>query len=215
MYEARVLVNLSFHLTNSEGKFLVALAREAVTTKIKKGKTIQPPDNTPKQLFEYAGVFVTINTVCNNKKKLRGCIGYPYPTHVLVEALIDSAINAALHDPRFLPINIDELNNLIFEVSILTPPKIIDTDNPLEYPKHVEIGQDGLIVERGLSKGLLLPQVPLEWNWNIEEFISHCCLKAGLSPSIWMNKDTKIYKFQAIIFEEETPHGRVKRKSLV
>ena len=187
----RVLLNLSFHISDSEGKFLVTLARKAVTQKIKEGRIIQPPANTPKQLFEYAGVFVTINTLCNNKKKLRGCIGYPYPTHGLVEALIDSAINAALHDPRFLPINVNELNNLIFEVSVLTPPQLVKVVTPMDYPSKVRIGQDGLIIERGYDKGLLLPQVPVEWDWNSEDFLSHCCLKAGLSPDSWLLKGGK------------------------
>jgi uncharacterized protein (TIGR00296 family) len=205
---------LTFQLSNVEGRFLVTLARKALQQKITMGETIQPPKNTPQQLFEYAGVFVTINTISNGKKNLRGCIGYPYPTHVLVEALIDSAINAALHDPRFIPITFNELNNLILEVSVLTPPKIIDVNNPLEYPKHITIGQDGLIVERGPFKGLLLPQVPVEWDWSEEEFISQCCNKAGLSPDSWRYEGTKIYKFQAIIFEEETPRGEIKRRPL-
>lgn len=205
---------MTFQLSDVEGKFLVRLARKALQQKITKGETIQPPKNTPQQLFEYAGVFVTINTLDNGKKKLRGCIGYPYPTHVLVDALIDSAINAALNDPRFFPINFHELNNLILEVSILTPPKIIDVNNPLEYPNHITIGQDGLIVERGPFKGLLLPQVPVEWGWSEEVFISQCCIKAGLSPDSWRNEGTKIYKFQALIFEEETPRGEIKRRPL-
>ncbi|MCW3997899.1 MAG: TIGR00296 family protein [Candidatus Bathyarchaeota archaeon] len=205
---------MSFQLSDDEGKFLVTLARKASQQKIAAGETIQPPKNTPKKLFEFAGVFVTINTFSNGKKNLRGCIGYPHPTHVLVEALIDSAINAAIHDPRFFPISFIELNNLIFEVSVLTPPKIINVNNPLEYPKHITIGQDGLIVERGPLKGLLLPQVPVEWGWSQEEFVSQCCIKAGLSPDSWRNKGIKLYKFQALIFEEETPRGKIKRRPL-
>ena len=206
---------ISFQLTDYEGNFLVNLAKKAVLQKITFGETIQPPKNTPQQLLNHAGVFVTINAFKNNKKKLRGCMGYPYPTHILVKALIDSAINAALYDPRFIPISQNELNNLIFEISVLTPPKIIDVNNPTEYPKHVTIGQDGLIVERGPNKGLLLPQVPAEWGWNKEEFISQCCIKAGLTPDSWMNESTKLYKFKALIFEEQTPQGKIKRKPLV
>ena len=100
-------------------------------------------------------MFVTISTIKNDKKKLRGCIGYPYPTHILIEALIDSAINAAINDPRFFPIDQKELTNLVFEISILTAPVKIEVDNPLDYPMHIIIGQDGLIVEKGPSKGLL------------------------------------------------------------
>ena len=86
-------------------------------------------------------------------------------------------------------------------------------DNPLDYPRHVIIGQDGLIVEKGPSKGLLLPQVPIEWGWDEEEFISQCCLKAGLYPDSWHHPDTKIYKFNAIIFEEIKPQGEIRRKT--
>lgn len=144
---------------------------------------------------------------------MRGCIGYPYPTHILIKALIDSAINAAINDPRFFPIDQKELTNLVFEISILTPPVIIEVDNPLDYPRHIIIGQDGLIVEKGPSKGLLLPQVPIEWGWDEEEFISQCCLKAGLHPDSWRDQDTKIYKFNAIIFEEIKPQGKIRRKT--
>jgi uncharacterized protein (TIGR00296 family) len=204
---------MSFQLTDDEGKFLVNLAKKAVTQKITEGEIIPSPKNISKKLLEKTGVFVTINTYQNDKKKLRGCIGFPYPTHSLVEALIDSSINAALYDPRFFPISLLELNNLVFEISVLTPPKIIVVNNPLDYPKNVKIGQDGLIVEKGQFKGLLLPQVPIEWAWNEEEFISQCCIKAGLSIDSWKTEDITLYKFHALIFKEETPNGKIKRIS--
>ena len=94
---------MSFELSLEEGKFLIQLARNAVNEKLEKGKTIQPPKETPKKLFEQCGVFVTISTPRHGEKELRGCIGYPYPTSPLVEAVIDSAINAATQDPRFQP----------------------------------------------------------------------------------------------------------------
>jgi uncharacterized protein (TIGR00296 family) len=206
---------LSFTIDIIEGKFLVNLARNAVLKKITVGDTIKPPLNSSRKLFERAGVFVTLNTVKNGNKKLRGCIGYPYPTHLLVEAIIDSAINAAVHDPRFLPLTINEINNVVFEVSVLTPPKIIEINDPKEVTKKITIGQDGLIVERGPYKGLLLPQVPIEWGWNLEEFVSQCCIKAGLPSDSWKSKQTKIYTFQAIIFEEKTPRGDIIKKALI
>ena len=100
------------------------------------------------------------------------------------------------------------------EISILTPPQLIEVKNPMEYSKEIKIGQDGLIVEKGWCKGLLLPQVPVECDWNEEEFLSNCCMKAGLPPDAWLLRGTNIYKFQAIIFEEETPKGKIKRKEL-
>ena len=97
---------------------------------------------------------------------------------------------------------------------MLTPPETIEVENPKEYVAKIKVGEDGLIVEKGICKGLLLPQVPVEWEWFEEEFLCQCCVKAGLPPDSWLTKGTRIYKFQAIIFEEETPQGEVKRLQL-
>ena len=202
---------MAFDLSLQEGKFLIGLARHAIREYLETRKIIEPPENTPKKLFENCGVFVTINQLKSGNKKLRGCIGYPYPTNPLVEAVIDSAINAATQDPRFYPLSSSELQQVIFEVSVLTPPEEVRVDNPKDYLSKVKVGQDGLIIERGIYKGLLLPQVPVEWEWCEEEFLCQCCIKAGLPPDSWLTKDTKIYKFQAIIFEEEKPKGEVQR----
>ena len=208
------MIGLSFELSLDEGKFLLELARSAVKEHLGTRKHISPPENTPKKLFEHCGVFVTINKLENGEPQLRGCIGYPYPTNPLVEAVIDSAINAATEDPRFPSLTPSELGEVVFEVSVLTPPELIKTNNPKDYVSKFKVGEHGLIVERGIFKGLLLPQVPVEWNWCEEEFLCQCCMKAGLPPDTWLAKGTRIYKFKAIIFEEETPQGNVKRKAL-
>jgi len=205
---------LPFELSLDEGKILVELARNAVKEHLKTGKHVKAPEDTSKKLFEQCGVFVTINKVKNSEKQLRGCIGYPYPTNALVEAVTDSAIDAATQDPRFYPLSLSELGDVAFEVSVLTPPEKIEVQKPDEYVAKIKVGEDGLIVEKGVFKGLLLPQVPVEWEWCEEEFLCQCCIKAGLPPDSWLTKGAKIYKFQAIIFEEETPQGEVKRKLL-
>jgi len=205
---------MSFELSLDDGKFLINLARNTVKEYLENGQTIKPPKETPKKLFEHCGVFVTINNVKNGEKELRGCIGYPYPTSPLVEAVIDSAINAATQDPRFYPLSLEELGSVIFEISVLTPPQPVEVENPKEYISKIKVGEDGLIVEKGFNKGLLLPQVPVEWQWCEEEFLCQCCVKAGLPPDSWLTRGVKIYKFKAIIFEEETPLGEVKRLSL-
>jgi len=205
---------LSFQLSQKEGQFLVGLARKAVEEYLKTRKCINVPENVSEKLKQPCGVFVTINSVKNGEKKLRGCIGYPYPTTPLVQAVIGSAISAATNDPRFPPLTLKELEHVVFEVSVLTPPEIIRVKNPKEYCTEIKIGQDGLIVERGVYKGLLLPQVPVEWQWNAEEFLCQCCNKAGLLSDYWLREGTKIYKFQAIIFEEEKPRGNIKQKVL-
>jgi uncharacterized protein (TIGR00296 family) len=197
-----------------EGKFLVRLARNAVKEYLATKGTVEAPENTPETLFKYCGVFVTINRLENGAKKLRGCIGYPYPTSPLVEAVIDSAVNAATRDPRFYPLVSSELCNVVFEVSVLTPPETVEVGNPKAYVAKIKVGEDGLIIEKSGYKGLLLPQVPVDWEWGEEEFLCQCCVKAGLPPDSWLTKGTKIYKFQAIVFEEETPQGEVKRVHL-
>ena len=205
---------MPFELNLNEGKLLVELARNAVKQYLATGKHVGVPEKTPKKLFEQCGVFVTINKLKNGEKQLRGCIGYPYPTNPLVEAVIDSAINAATEDPRFHPLSAKELDEVVFEVSVLTPPELVETTKPEEYLGKIKVGEHGLIVEKGVFKGLLLPQVPVEWNWCEEEFLCQCCMKAGLPPDSWLAKGTRIYKFKAIIFEEETPQGTIKRKTL-
>jgi len=126
----------------------------------------------------------------------------------LIKALKDAALSAAFKDPRFQPITEEELSSITFEVTILTKPELIKT-NPLEYKNQIKIGRDGLIAERGFHRGLLLPQVPVEWNWNTEEFLSETCYKAGLPPDAWLDKKTKIYKFQGKIFCETSPKGEI------
>src|SRR3990170_1454105 len=205
---------MPFTLSLEEGKFLVELARNAVKEYLKTGKHIAAPKNTPEKLLEQCGVFVTINKLRNGEKQLRGCIGYPYPTNPLVEAVIDSAINAATQDPRFRRLSPSELDEVVFEVSVLTPPELVEAAKPEEYLAKFKVGEHGLIVEKGMFKGLLLPQVPIEWNWCEEEFLCQCCMKAGLPPDTWLTKGAKVYKFEAIVFEEETPQGAVKHKML-
>ena len=205
---------MPFQLSIEEGKFLIELARNAVKEYLKTRKSISTPENTPKKLYEKCGVFVTINSVKNGEKELRGCIGYPYPTNPLVKAVVDAAINSATQDPRFYSLSLRELDEVVFEISVLTPPEAIETKKPEEHLAKIKVGEDGLIVEKGIFKGLLLPQVPVEWGWCEEEFLCQCCIKAGLPPDSWLTKGAKIYKFHAIIFEEETPKGEVKRKLL-
>ncbi len=201
-----------FELTDEEGIFLVKLARRSVKENLENGRIISVPEGTPEKLKVKCGVFVTLNSVAEGRRELRGCIGFPYPMKPLVEATIEAAIEAATGDPRFHPVSPDELKHITFEVSVLTPPELIEVEDPKLYPSKIKVGRDGLIIERGFSRGLLLPQVPVEWGWDEEDFLCQCCLKAGLPPDCWLINGTKIYKFQAIIFEETSPNGPIRRK---
>ncbi|MEM3383741.1 MAG: TIGR00296 family protein [Nitrososphaerales archaeon] len=201
-------------ISNEEGELLVKIARNAIENYVKNYKRVAPPKDLPKKFYEKCGVFVTINKLGHGEKQLRGCIGYPYPDKPLLEAIIDAGIAAAVEDPRFEPLSVKELNEIIIEVSILTPPELIVVKSPKEYPYKVKIGEDGLIFRWIGGSGLLLPQVPVEYNWDVEEFLSYTCMKAGASPDAWLLPNVKIYKFQAIIFEELEPNGKVVRKKL-
>jgi len=117
-------------------------------------------------------------------------------------------------DPRFPPLEIDELDRIIIEVTVLTKPEVIKVDDPKDYVEHIKIGRDGLIVEQGFYKGLLLPQVPVEQGWDKEEYLSHTCMKAGLMPDAWFDKSTKIYRFSGQIFTETVPDGEIKEKKI-
>jgi len=207
---------MPFQLTQKEGEYLVKLARNAAEHYLKKGLIIKVPADVPPKLKEKCGVFVTINSVKGSGRghELRGCIGLPYPTNILVQAVIESAISSATQDPRFNPMRAEELDQVVFEVSVLTPPEPVEVENPQEYCSKIKVGRDGIIVERSYYKGLLLPQVPVEWKWDVEGFLCQCCMKAGLPPDSWLLKGTKVYKFQAIIFEEVSPRGKIERKEI-
>jgi uncharacterized protein (TIGR00296 family) len=185
-------------ITDEEGEFLVKLARSSIESYLKDKVILEVPENTPNTLKEEMGAFVTLNS----KGQLRGCIGYPEPIKPLVNAVIEVAISAAIQDPRFPPVSPEELDDISVEVSVLTKPELIEVDKPTEYPEKVSLGQDGLIVESCSGRGLLLPQVAVEWQWDEEEFLSNTCMKAGLNLDCWLEPDINIYKFQSQIFEE-------------
>lgn len=195
--------------TFDDGKFAVKTARSVIENFVlrKSFSTIPPSDIW----LQKSGVFVTILTY--PEKDLRGCIGIPEPVMPLIDALRDAA-QSATRDPRFAPLDKYEVDKIIVEVSILTPPEMLKVKNPNEYLNGIKIGRDGLIAELGYNRGLLLPQVPVEWKWNVEEFLSETCMKAGLAPDAWLEKNFKLYKFQAEIFAEMEPYGKVERKTI-
>lgn len=196
-------------LTLEEGALLVKTARKTIETYLREGKIISKPD-VPGKLLEHRGVFVTLT----KRGELRGCIGHPMPTMPLIDSLIDSAISAATRDPRFPPVGLRELHEIEIEVSILTKPEILKVKHPKEYPDHVVIGRDGLIVESRGCAGLLLPQVAVEYGWDAEEFLSNTCIKAGLMPDSWLDRNVRVSRFSAQVFSERGPDGEVEERKL-
>jgi len=202
-------------LTLPDGVFLVKLARKAVAEYLSKGKIIKPPDDTPSTLLKYGMTFTTILKVTGVGRELRGCIGYLEPTEPLAVNVINSAIAAATQDPRFPPMELHELKHVIFEVSVLSRSRVVEVDNRWRATDEVTIGVNGLIVEYGIYKGLLLPEVPVEYCWDSETFLSETCLKAGMPPDCWLSKQVRIMKFAAKTFKEVEPGGSVVIRNLV
>ena len=180
-----------FKLTLDEKKFLLSLARQTISSRIENKESPQVP-NFSETLGQLTGVFVTLN----KNDQLRGCIGYVEGLKPLQTAVEEMALAAAFNDPRFPPLEEKELEELEIEISVLSPLEILEDVNEIEVGKH------GLIVENGLYRGLLLPQVAVDYNWNHISFLEHTCQKAGLSADAWKDEETKIQVFSAEIFSE-------------
>jgi hypothetical protein len=191
-----------------KGALLVKLARKSIEGNF--GKVIGLTADSSEFKDRY-GVFVSFHTWPENE--LRGCIGFPYPIMQLGKAVIEAARAAAFEDPRFLPLAEKEMNNIIIEISVLSKPELIDASKD-DLPDEIRIGRDGLLCTLGLNTGLLLPQVAVEQKWNSLQFLEQVCLKAGLGANRWMHPQCKIYKFQAQIFSETKPNGKVAEKKL-
>jgi len=109
---------------------------------------------------------------------------------------------------------LEEMNAIALELSILSQPQLISAKDPREYTEKIRVGRDGLIVHWRYGSGLLLPQVPVEYGWDEERFLCETCVKAGALPDCWFHDDTRLYRFEAIVFKEITPKGEVVRVPL-
>lgn len=196
--------------SDKDGEILVKTARSVVTEYLKTGKRLVLLEDFKSKFSYNSGVFVTLNKA----EDLRGCIGFPTPERKLYQSLADAAIASATEDPRFPPVIYEELSDISFEITVLTPPEEISVENTLEYPTKIRVGRDGLIVRWEFGSGLLLPQVPVEYDWNEEEFLNHTCEKAGAPQDCWKRKSTKILKFEGIVFKETSPNGKITRIQL-
>ncbi|MEM2329012.1 MAG: TIGR00296 family protein [Nitrososphaerota archaeon] len=198
-------------LSLDDGIKIVRLARTAIEEYLKSNKiyTVTEEWGIPKK---ETGVFVSLYTYPEGE--LRGCIGFPLPVMSLPEAVVKAAIAAATEDPRFPPVELAEMDKIVIEASVLSVPEKIEFMNPRELPSKILIGRDGLMIKSSRGSGLLLPQVPVEYGWDAEEFLCHLCIKAGLPATYWLTGKFDIYRFTAEIFAEESPRGKVVKKEL-
>ena len=185
-------VGVDLGLNEEEKIYLLRLAREVISKKVKGIKPEIPEPPTDK-MREKRGAFVTLNKF----GQLRGCIGYIEAVKPLFLTIADMAEAAAFRDPRFPPVTAGEVPGLEIEISVLTPlRKIGDV-------REIQVGLHGLLIREGLYQGLLLPQVATEYGWDRDTFLTQTCHKAGLPGNCWQDPNTEILIFSADIFNEK------------
>lgn len=180
-----------FKFNGEEKKLLLKLARESIAAKLQ--NIMLPSLELGFPAAQRPGAaFVTLH--CHGQ--LRGCIGHIRAVRPLAETIQEMALAAAFEDPRFYPLQENELPELEIEISVLSPM------DKLKSPNDLVVGKHGLFIVQGLSSGLLLPQVATEQGWNKEQFLAGVCQKAGLPSDAW-RKNAELYVFQAEIFQEK------------
>ena len=190
-------MNPSEMVSSEDQQLLLQLARNSILVTLQKGRKLPAIESLSPLLREKRGTFVTLWL----EGELRGCIGFPYPVKPLAEAVQDAAISAALQDTRFPQVRMEELSRIEIEISVLSVPKPISSE-------QIKVGVHGLIISRGNRSGLLLPQVAIEYHWDVETFLEQTCVKAGLPQDAWKEK-ANLSGFEAQIFSE----GDLKKKT--
>ena len=180
-----------YSLNATDRQTLLAIAKKAVREKVLHKRIYEPKTNSP-ALLQSRGAFVTLT----KEGRLRGCIGYTAPLKALYLTVRDVAISAALSDPRFNAVGKEELDQLDYEISVLSPFRHV------RDVKEIEIGKHGLLIKRGDYAGLLLPQVAADYGWDRQTFLQQTCRKAGLPANAWKDEDSDIFWFTAFVFNE-------------
>jgi AmmeMemoRadiSam system protein A len=177
-------------LSEEDRRALLSRARQAILETICRSRFPDLP-SVSGRLAQPGGAFVTLRCA----GRLRGCIGRAEAAQELAETVLQCAITAATHDPRFEPLCPEELAPLEIEISVLSEPRPV-------RPEEIELGIHGVIVVCGAIRGLLLPQVAIERNWSATQFLEAVCRKARLKPSAWRDPETKLFAFRAEVFSD-------------
>jgi AmmeMemoRadiSam system protein A len=182
------------NLSPADKQLLLQAARDSIAARLK-GKAATPVKAAAPVLEEFRGAFVSLH----RQGQLRGCIGYIDAVKPLLQTVLEMAPAAAFQDPRFRPLQADELADLEIEISVLTPMRLVKS------PDEINVGQHGLYIVKGLNRGLLLPQVATQYHWDRQTFLEQTCAKAGLPSTAWKDSDTQIFIFRAEIFTDHPP----------
>jgi AmmeMemoRadiSam system protein A len=189
---------MNFTISPEEKLILLAQARESIAAKLENRKPEFSEETGGDSVLKMpCGAFVSLHMEDTpGKRNLRGCIGRMTAVLPLEETVQVMAREAAFGDPRFPPLKPEEINRCHIEISVLSPM------SPCSNPKEVKVGVHGLYLIRGGRSGVLLPQVPVEQGWNLDEYLDYICTKAGLPPGSYNAPDAQLYTFTAIVFGE-------------
>ena len=184
-------------LTPSDQAFLLSLARHEITAMLKNGGDLQRPDSLSPMIFDKRGCFVTLH----QNQELRGCIGTIEPEQSLIDNVSKNAANAAFRDPRFSPVDINELASINIEISVLSLPKEVTFKDGDDLKRQLKPGIHGVILSRDWHRSTFLPQV---WEQLPEKelFLSHLCQKGGMGGDCWKSTETKVEVYTASYFSE-------------
>jgi len=189
---------MEFTIENEERAVLLTQARESIAAELEKRKPLYNDalQGTDSVLNTPCGAFVTLHITNGSERRLRGCIGRMAANLSLIETVRLMAKEAAFGDPRFPPLRQEEFTRCDIEISALSPME------PCPDPRQVKVGVHGLYLIKGGRSGVLLPQVPVEQGWNLDEYLEYICIKAGLPPGSYDAPDAQLLTFTAVILKE-------------
>ena len=196
-----IILIMDFTITDEEKRTLLAQARETISAKLEKRQPQYRAEPFLQKAIEEGtsalskpcGAFVSLHTR-DSGRQLRGCIGRMSAAGPLEKTVRAMAVEAAFGDPRFPPLGAEEYPNISIEISALSPMELCKS------PRSVKVGVHGLYLSHRGRSGVLLPQVPVEQGWNLDEYLDYICIKAGLPPLSYEAPGAELYTFTAIVF---------------
>ncbi|RMG38745.1 MAG: TIGR00296 family protein [Methanobacteriota archaeon] len=192
-------------LSNESEKTAFCIVKQTIDEYMTTGKQFEPNlEQLPPEFKKNRGVFITLYLKnAKGEENLRGCVGLPRPVFPLGIAIAKATFSSLCSDPRFLPVSAEEVPDLTIELEVLSEMEKIEYQSVEELIDQIEVGKDGLMVESPPYSGLLLPVVPLKYNWDAEQFVYALCQKANMPFHLLSDEQTIVYKFQAQVFKRE------------
>lgn len=191
------------YVSEEHGKFLLRVSRLAIENYIRHNRKISKPINTPAELESVAGVFLNIykKVPIAGTGELRGSMGIPFAQKPLIDAVIESAIDAAAHS-KFEPVKLQELPVTQIELHVINEPEQLVYKSDVDFFEKIKIGQHGFIISKSGRTGLMLPSIPLKKKWSSREALGNLCIDYGLKPESWKDPSANFWIFTTQVFRD-------------